>query len=127
MDTNTNAGQCRKLKDESERQETLQRRSERKQKDSYLRYGTLLQREDGASSVKHGLVSQGISSRGEEHKPSATGQENGSFMSLKSFTKDKLLLFYPSRPNIICVMLLQDIFMLATTECCPPKPNKKGF
>lgn len=127
MATNTNVGQHRKFKDESERQETLQSRSERKQKDFYLRYGTLLPKEDGVSSVKHGLESQGILSVREEHKSSATGQENVSFMSLKRFTKDKLLSFYASCPSIIFVVLFQNIFILAATECCQPEPNTKGF
>lgn len=86
-----------------------------------------MEREDVVSSVKHRLVSQGILSVREEHKQSATGQENRTFMSLKSFTKDKLLSFYPSSSSIICVVLLQDIFILATTECCQAKPNTKGF
>lgn len=64
---------------------------------------------------------------GRRAQASATGQENRSYMSLKSFTKDKLLSFHPSCPNIICVMLLQDIFILATRECCQPTPNTKGF
>lgn len=125
--TNTNVGQHRNFTGGSERQGALQSRSERKQKDFYLRYGTLLGREDEISSVKQGLVSQGISSVREEHKPSAIDQENGSFRSLKSFTKEKLLSFYPSCSNIICVMLLQDICILAAAECCQPKPNTKGF
>lgn len=79
---------------------------------------------DGVSSVKHGLVSQGILSVREEHKPSATGQENVSFMSLKRVTKDKS---YALCPNIICVVVFQDIFILAATECCQPEPNTKGF
>lgn len=126
VDTNTNAGQHRKFKDESERPKTPSKQKWKKQKDFYLRYGALLQREDGISSAKHGLVSQGILSVGEEHKPSASGQENRSYTSLKSFTKDKLLPFYPSHSNIICVMMLQDIFILATTECCQPKYNTKS-
>lgn len=64
------------FKHESERQQTVQRSSQRKQKDFYLRHGTVLWERDSVSLLKQVLVPQGIWSMREEHKPSVTIKGN---------------------------------------------------